>query len=140
MKLILKRISDNGIETNGRFTLLSDSGQVLLTGVTMELPWKNNAHKVSCIPAGKYHAEPRVSEAHGHHFHVLNVPGRDMILVHEGNYVRNFLGCIGVGVNFADIDKDGQTDITGTKATLANLVKLAPKGFDLFIQAVNVEV
>jgi len=62
------------------------------------------------------------------------VPGRDMILIHEGNYHFNFLGCIGVGQDFADINKDGQTDITNTKATLAQLVKVAPNGFRLTIK------
>ena len=136
MTIIRQKSKGNGKETLGTFSLDSNEKIGIVKGVTMELPWKDNKHQVSCIPEGHYKVVPRVSKAHGKHFHILNVPGRDMILIHEGNYVTNFLGCIGVGQSFADLNKDGLTDITATKAKLAELVTAAPNGFDLYISSI----
>ncbi len=134
MKALLIRINSNYIEMLGKFALIDDKLNDIFVCKTLELPWKNNQHQISCIPTGTYDVVPRFSPEHGQHFHVINVPDRDMILIHEGNYHFNFLGCIGVGQDFSDMNKDGQTDITNTKATLAQLVKVAPNGFRLTIK------
>jgi len=134
MNAIFIRTNDNGIETIGGLTLNNANGKKIFECKTLELPWKNNENDISCIPTGTYTVVPRTSPEHGNHFNVLNVPERDMILIHEGNYHWNFLGCIGVGQNFADLNNDGQTDITNTKFILAQLVATAPNGFTLTIK------
>ena len=61
----------------------------------IELPWKNNMPRKSCIPEGVYKLQGRTSEHFGKHLQVMNVPGREGILVHPANNALTELkGCI----------------------------------------------
>ena len=62
--------------------------------VTRELPWRDNAKYVSCIPTGSYKCRKIKSVKYGTVIEVLNVPSRTSILIHAGNYLRDSLGCI----------------------------------------------
>lgn len=65
---------------------------------TLELPWKNNQHEISCIPEGKYRFHKFASPKFGHEVYRLeNVPNRDFIDMHNGNTVLDIEGCILVG-------------------------------------------
>jgi len=62
---------------------------------SIELPWENNAHGISCIPEGTYECEKHISEHLGNTLHVMNVPNRDAILIHGANNAKKeLLGCI----------------------------------------------
>ena len=103
-------------------------------GVTMELEYNDNKKRISCIPCGTYIVKIRTSKKYGEHFHITDVPNRDFILIHSANYSRQLLGCIGVGKNHIDIDKDGLKDITESKATLKKLYEIMPNEFKLTIK------
>lgn len=47
---------------------------------TIELPWKENQRRISCIPEGKYFIKKRFSAKHRWHFEILSVKNRDCIL------------------------------------------------------------
>lgn len=72
---------------------------------TLELPWKDNQSRVSCIPEGQYALAMRRSGvvsrttggAYPEGWEVVNVPDRTYIMVHVGNTVDDVLGCILVG-------------------------------------------
>ena len=72
---------------------------------TVELPWKENKTMISCIPEGTYVVKKRASAvvkrtSKGKYelgWEVTNVPNRTYIMVHIGNTVKDFNGCIGVG-------------------------------------------
>jgi hypothetical protein len=97
-------------------------GQILFRCVTVELPWKDNQVRISCIPAGTYKVVPRRSPKYGEHLHILDVPGRSLILIHQANYVHQLLGCIAVGQSRADLNGDGLQDITASVATKNKLL------------------
>lgn len=101
--------------------------------VTLELPWKENKRRISCVPVGTYKVVRRWSKKYGDHFHLTNVPNRNLILIHAANYVSDLLGCIGVGSEYAFINKDAILDISNSKKTLAKLLKELPLEFDLLI-------
>ena len=62
---------------------------------TIELPWKNNETKVSCIPEGKYFIKKRYSNKFKWHLEVLEVTNRNLILFHPANNaLRELKGCI----------------------------------------------
>ena len=62
---------------------------------SIELPWKDNHTRVSCIPEGKYDLIKRWSPKLGWHLQVLNVPQRSYILIHPANDATLELkGCI----------------------------------------------
>ena len=62
---------------------------------TIELPWKNNETKVSCIPEGKYFIKKRYSKKFQWHLEVFGVKNRNLILFHPANNALQELnGCI----------------------------------------------
>lgn len=67
---------------------------------TLELPYKNNAEYVSCIPRGAAYG---LLYQYSFHFrrvmwHIVNVPNRKAIEIHVGNSVRDTEGCVLVGL------------------------------------------
>jgi hypothetical protein len=91
----------------------------------LELPWRNNERKVSCIPEGAYKLVRRNSPRFGDHFHVLDVPNRTFILIHHGNYTSDIEGCLLVGSRHQDINGDGIMDVTASRFTMAKLLNAA---------------
>ena len=62
---------------------------------TIELPWKNNETKVSCIPEGKYFIRKRYSQKFKWHLEVLDVKNRSLISFHPANNaLQELKGCI----------------------------------------------
>ena len=63
---------------------------------TIELPWRNNQRRISCIPEGRYKLSKRYTARFNLHCRVENVPGRDAILIHSFNRaLKESKGCIG---------------------------------------------
>lgn len=76
--------------TNGK---LECEGKLICN--TIELPWKNNERKVSCIPEGKYLLQKRYSKKFKWHIEIVNVTNRTSILFHPANNAKKELnGCI----------------------------------------------
>ncbi len=73
---------------------------------TMELPWRENAPRVSCIPAASYVCRPRRSPHLGEVVEIVGVSGRSSVLLHQGNYAgdtskgfrTDSLGCVMCGL------------------------------------------
>jgi len=88
------------------FTKESTIGELFLNGErmcdTLELPWKDNQRRISCIPEGEYKARLRLAResATRDYLHLLvqDVPNRDYILFHRGNSAKDTRGCILVGL------------------------------------------
>jgi len=64
---------------------------------TIERPWLDNQPNVSCVPEGSYSLIWRESPRFGWTWMLEDVPDRTYILIHAGNFPRNFQGCIGLG-------------------------------------------
>lgn len=97
---------------------------------TLELPWKHNERRVSCIPTGQYKVIKHDSPKFGECFWVQDVPGRSEILIHYGNFYYDILGCILPGRSHVDIDFDGLKDVNFSRDTMDILHKILP---DIFI-------
>lgn len=69
---------------------------------SLELPWRDNVRRKSCIPEGRYRCAVIVSPRFGRVYGVLDVPGRSAILIHSANlagdvdlgYDSQLQGCI----------------------------------------------
>ena len=62
---------------------------------TIELPWRENEARVSCIPEGKYFIKKRYSQKFQWHLEIENVKNRSLILFHPANNALQELnGCI----------------------------------------------
>ena len=92
MDLILTREDQTDKRTIGSL----DSEGIELS--TLENPWEDNEPYISCIPAGEYHCERVNSPRFGNTFQILEVPDRTHILFHWGNYEKDTLGCILLGL------------------------------------------
>ena len=134
MRLVLTRTAQMPVvdpqQTEGELYVIQN-GKIIYQCVTLELPWRNNARRVSCVPDGTYKCVKRTSPKYGHHWHLLNVPNRDLILIHSGNYNHHTLGCILVGKSFRDINKDGLEDVTDSVRTMNELRALLPDSFEI---------
>jgi hypothetical protein len=135
IKTVLTRIplkENQGKQTLGTMAVYDGINKIYETK-TLELPWKENKRKISCIPDGDYFVRKRLASESGSrdydHFIVEDVEGRSYILWHSGNFHWHILGCILHGQSHADINKDGLLDVTNTGFTIAQLYKILPDRF-----------
>lgn len=132
--LILLRDIRTQKQTKGQLFVLNENADEMFSCFTLELPWRNNAQEISCIPEDRYKVKKRWSKKYGWHLHILGVPGRDLILIHEANFVRQLLGCIAVGDKRVDIDGDGLKDVTNSVKTKGKLLELLPDETEIHIR------
>jgi len=97
--LTLKRVWSDDTGTFG--VLMGPDGPF---AVTVELPWRNNEQRVSCIPVGTYTCKAVNSPKFKHTFEITGVPGRSHILFHKANTIADLLGCIGVAESFNPVN------------------------------------
>ncbi len=92
--MILQRDSQDAARTFG--TMARDDGSAECQ--TIERPWAENAHGISCIPAGTYPVKLSFSPHHGFAvFGVEDVPNRSDIEIHAANLPTQLLGCVALG-------------------------------------------
>lgn len=132
MKAILTRIEHSETQTLGELDIW-DGDEHLYHCKTLELEVDKNERRDDAIPHGDYKVVKRWSEKYKEHFHILNVPNRNYILIHSANYSRQLLGCVAVGKAHIDIDSDSLKDVTSSKQTMKELNEVLPKEFNLLI-------
>ena len=100
----MKKPKANLLLIRDTFTDKSTLGKLYFDGEfyghTLELAWKDNEKRVSCIPKGVYEVKKRHTEESKYkyeHLHILDVENRELILMHIGNYPKNSKGCILLG-------------------------------------------
>jgi len=135
MKLIISR-TYNPNETKGCMMVL-DGSVLLFNCKCLELPSNGNLVDVSCINEGAYDTIKYNSPTKGMVFLLQNVPGRDGIEIHVGNYAVGKKvdtdGCILPGMAFVDINDDGNLDVSDSKIALGKLMAILPDKFKTVI-------
>jgi RHS repeat-associated protein len=87
------RESENALFTAGKIIV-----NVTQIGYTLELPWRENRRNVSRIPAGTYFGQVAYSGTFERDvIRILNVPGREDVEIHPGNFYSSTEGCPLVG-------------------------------------------
>jgi hypothetical protein len=93
---------------------------------TIELPWLGNQRRISCIPEGEYLLQKRFSPKFKWHFLLMDVPGRDLILIHPANDAKlELLGCIAPVTAHTGIGKG-----SASRKALEKLKALTKKAFE----------
>lgn len=106
--------------TNGELYHLGE-----LVCYTIELPWRNNERRRSCIPEGRYRLKERYSERYGFHLALQEVPGRSAILVHPANDAGKELeGCLAPVSRLTGAGRGAQSRIALRR--LMNLAEVLP--------------
>lgn len=101
---------------------------------TIERPDLGNQKRISCIPEGTYHVTK--SYFYGgknkgkRAFRLHNVPNRNGILIHVGNFVNDVVGCIAPGMAFSDEFQRTYSSANAFNELWQNL----PEDFQLKIQ------
>lgn len=80
---------------------------------SLELPWKDNLPKVSCIPEATYFCDVVRSPRMGNVYQIFGVPGRSHCLIHSGNYAgdvslglrSHVQGCVLLGCKVGTLDR-----------------------------------
>jgi len=121
VRIILRRLCDDGAQTLGVMSVFDENGKVLYNLATSELPWKGNRNSVSCIPPNDtYRVKSHTSGKHGKCFHLIgngnggykydklygNGYVRGAVLIHKAPIAPGWLeGCIAPGLKFNPIQK-----------------------------------
>jgi len=129
MKITITEIKSDDFQTLSNLVVTDENCKEVFKCYCLELPEKGNKRRESRIPAGEYKTVKRNSPKYKNHFHLLDVPNRDMILIHHGNYKKDTLGCILPGKDLIDIDGDGHKDVTNSIVTMNHLNKILPNEF-----------
>jgi hypothetical protein len=132
MKGYLLSLEEDSTRTLGRLLLFNGITPVA-TFTTLELPWRDNKRNISRIPAGEYDVVPHKSMRHGDCYAIKHVHGRDGILIHVLNFPYQTEGCVGIGMDFSDVDGDKRLDIINSRMALNELKRKAPNGFKLTV-------
>lgn len=104
MVLVLKRT----YFPEGTQGVLEWNGTIVCYAI--ELPWLENQRRISCIPEGEYILQKRFSPKFGWHLHLMNVQGRDLILIHPANDAKKeLLGCIAPVTKYTGIGKGSES-------------------------------
>jgi len=102
-----------------------------IVAYTLEKPWRDNINYISCIPEGTYKCIKHSGDKFKNVWILLDVPGRDTVLLHNGNFITDTVGCILVGENFGIFK--GLPTVTNSVPTLNKLRTILPKEFNLKI-------
>lgn len=120
-QVIIARFPSEANQTLGIIKAFADEGKKveIFKAKTLELPWKNNQNRISCIPLGFYICRWTYSKGlKKETYEVQAVPKRAGIRIHSGNFHRQILGCILLGSQHKDINFDAELDIIHSGATI----------------------
>jgi hypothetical protein len=126
--IILARFFSDKNKTLGNLILHDERYKELARMVTLELPDNDNKKNISCIPARKYEGIAIIRPNGRYAIHIQDVPNRNAILIHSGNYTTDIQGCILPGSKHVDINNDGILDVDDSKKSMEILEKHIPVG------------
>lgn len=136
----ITRTKSNSKQVTGH--LVATNGGAVYTCKTLELPWKDNAKNISCIPTGTYKVNYTFSPKFlKYTYEIKNVPNRSGIRLHKGNYafklkgLPDIQGCILLGKDYNDINNDNVVDIINSTVTVKSFEDfMQRKPFKLYIK------
>lgn len=92
---------------------------------TLENPWVLNKPYISSIPEGEYMGMPFNGNKYKDVYEIVPVQDRSAILIHHGNYEKDTMGCILVGLSSGMMN--GEPAIMQSRNAMAYLKSLLGK-------------
>lgn len=128
-KVFLQRHWSDKNQSTGTLLVTDKNGQPVFGSLCIERGDRNNQRNVSNVPAGTYPLVFEYSPRFGRMLWELKgVPNRSECKIHPANRFDQLNGCIALGLKLKDIDKDGYSDVTSSRSTVAAFHQ-AMKGF-----------
>lgn len=134
----LKRLRSNAQGTFGSFALLDTNSAPIYSAFSLELPWRNNAKSVSCVPATAHNLPPGLytcrftwSPRFKRRMYLIEAPyGRTGIRIHSANlagdvklgFRAQLNGCIALGKRIGVLD--GQAAVLSSAPAVYELERL----------------
>lgn len=117
--IIVNRDWQDENQTLGVCYVKDEAGKIIFKSECIERGWRDNKSRVSCIPEGEYPIKLEYSNRFRKDlYEIYEVPNRSECKFHAANYARQLNGCIALGNNRKDIDKDGYYDVTSSRDTM----------------------
>lgn len=114
----VRRLTQTDFATFGELVIHGDA-----VCKTLELPWKDNANGVSCIPAGTYWVEREFSPAFKRDlFELKDVPHRSECKFHPANVPHELKGCIALGEDYGTVG--GEDGVVRSRAAVDTFMAL----------------
>src|SRR5690606_5879157 len=139
-KVIVNRFKITDDYSLGHCYIIYQHNVTVYVGVSLERGWKNNQNNVSCAPEGTYDLvleySPRFKKDL---WELYGVPNRKEIKFHNANYWRELEGCIALGLQFKDIDGDGDPDITSSGPTMKKFHELMKGNLKTKVEINNIK-
>jgi len=121
----------------GKCYIQDDNGQIEYVGVAIERGWNDNRNMISCVPPGRYKLRlERSARFRKDLWELYGVPNRAECKFHAANYARQLNGCIALGRDHKDIDKDGYLDVTSSRLTMKKFHSMM-KGKEAKVTIIN---
>lgn len=99
--------------------MVIDHGKVLYNSHLLELGWKDNKNDISCVPVGIYDLVLEYSDKFKTVlWEAKGIPNRSECKFHSANYYTDLNGCFAPGKRRADINYDGELDVTSSRTAL----------------------
>lgn len=123
LKLTLNRFFQDETHTLG---ILKIEGHKDPLFYTLELPWKDNANNISCIPSGTYKCFYRDSPKNGNVYELRGTAHRSHVQIHKGNYVTDIEGCILLGLGVG-AHPDGRRMVKNSGIAMDRLLEITKR-------------
>jgi len=101
---------------------------------TLENPWLDNKHIISCIPSDSYVCSPYNGTKYKDVYKLEGVPLRSDILVHNGNTEKDTNGCILLGMSAGQMPNGEPAVLESKKAIDYLRLLIGKKQFILIIK------
>lgn len=116
-------------QTTGTCNVYDNDGRLVFSALSLERGDRNNERNVSCVPTGEYEIRLEWSNRFQQRLWELKgVPGRSECKFHAANYWYQLNGCIALGLDLKDINRDGYRDVTSSRTTMKRFHKAMDAG------------
>jgi len=122
MNILIEREEFCDNQILGTLYLIDNDEEVILTLKTLELSYRGNSKRISSIPLGTYDLKYYNSRKYPNVLEISGVENRKYILIHNGNYFTQIMGCVLVGLKTKDINGDGILDVVSSVTALKRLM------------------
>lgn len=133
-RFVQVRIEQDTTQTISRLFLFDNGGVGAF--YLLEPGWLGNQRNVSCIPAGRYRMTLYKSPTKGLVLLYHDVPDRDYVEMHIGNFRDDTTGCSLPGLDLEDIDHDGLKDVVHSRLSMRAILSHVQPGEDVWIDIV----